>query len=328
MVSETGLVYTYTTNKLQPLVTAKEGKALIQVGILCFHSLRLSSPSVQACLTAEEGEPPFGDKADMLENTATRTRADHRKVSMQVRLDPNPNSNMTFTPSRPEPPLPSPSYPLQPMQQLQSQPPQPHLMQLPYHPSQQLQQQHIQPSLMSSTPMTFQQPPTNMIPMGIPSMPSMPPPVPGENAVNGTRTLKKRKTVDNLRQGKESAEQTEMRRNEATQMAHDLLDAAHQSPTIGNLLRAYQQQDVATRSKPPKTFSESNIVEGLDSTIQLFYMSCEDSSNGPEADQARLRGERWIDHVGMPHIAVAIDYFLHDFLGEITEPYLPKKLLH
>lgn len=31
VVSETGLVYTYTTNKLQPLVTAKEGKALIQV---------------------------------------------------------------------------------------------------------------------------------------------------------------------------------------------------------------------------------------------------------------------------------------------------------
>lgn len=33
VVSETGLVYTYTTNKLQPLVTAKEGKALIQVSI-------------------------------------------------------------------------------------------------------------------------------------------------------------------------------------------------------------------------------------------------------------------------------------------------------
>lgn len=35
VVSETGLVYTFTTPKLQPLVTKAEGKNLIQVG----HSL-------------------------------------------------------------------------------------------------------------------------------------------------------------------------------------------------------------------------------------------------------------------------------------------------
>ncbi len=32
VVSETGLVYTFTTPKLQPLVTKAEGKNLIQVG--------------------------------------------------------------------------------------------------------------------------------------------------------------------------------------------------------------------------------------------------------------------------------------------------------
>lgn len=34
VVSETGLVYTFTTSKLQPLVTKPEGKNLIQVGRL------------------------------------------------------------------------------------------------------------------------------------------------------------------------------------------------------------------------------------------------------------------------------------------------------
>jgi hypothetical protein len=33
VVSETGLVYTFTTPKLQPLVTKAEGKNLIQVGL-------------------------------------------------------------------------------------------------------------------------------------------------------------------------------------------------------------------------------------------------------------------------------------------------------
>jgi hypothetical protein len=34
VVSETGLVYTFTTPKLQPLVTKAEGKNLIQVGFI------------------------------------------------------------------------------------------------------------------------------------------------------------------------------------------------------------------------------------------------------------------------------------------------------
>ena len=39
VVSETGLVYTFTTPKLQPLVTKAEGKNLIQV-ILSLPSIR------------------------------------------------------------------------------------------------------------------------------------------------------------------------------------------------------------------------------------------------------------------------------------------------
>jgi hypothetical protein len=42
VVSETGLVYTFTTPKLQPLVTKAEGKNLIQVGLAI--SLYLGSP--------------------------------------------------------------------------------------------------------------------------------------------------------------------------------------------------------------------------------------------------------------------------------------------
>jgi hypothetical protein len=39
VVSETGLVYTFTTPKLQPLVTKPEGKNLIQVSLVQPDSL-------------------------------------------------------------------------------------------------------------------------------------------------------------------------------------------------------------------------------------------------------------------------------------------------
>lgn len=43
VVSETGLVYTFTTPKLQPLVTKAEGKNLIQVcALTCRHQIDLS----------------------------------------------------------------------------------------------------------------------------------------------------------------------------------------------------------------------------------------------------------------------------------------------
>ncbi len=43
VVSETGLVYTFTTPKLQPLVTKAEGKNLIQVN--ANHSILSSNKS-------------------------------------------------------------------------------------------------------------------------------------------------------------------------------------------------------------------------------------------------------------------------------------------
>lgn len=60
--------------------------------------------------------------------------------------------------------------------------------------------------------------------------------------------------------------------------------------------------------------ADTGVADGLDSTIQLFQMSCEDSATGPEADHARLRGERWTDHVGVMHLSDAIDNFIYDFL--------------
>jgi hypothetical protein len=325
-------------------VTAKEGKALIQVRYNMFFHMKGAEILSQACLTAEEGEPPFGDKADMPPLTPTRTRADHRKVSMQVRMDPDRNN--TYNPNNLngghiEASMPSPSYMPQPMQQqqqnLMQQHNMPQLMQPPYmsHPGQQQQQmqqpqqlqqqqQQMQSSLLPSAPMGYQQPMQNSMPMPMNSMPPMPiPAAASDNSGVNARTLKKRKTVDNLRLGKESAEQTEARRTEATQIAQGMLDQARQNPTVSNLLRAYQQQDIATRTKPAKLNSDGTVAEGLDSTVQLFQMSCEDSARGPEADQARLRGERWIDHVGVGHLQGAFDSFLHDFLGKSKTPQSP-----
>lgn len=43
VVSETGLVYTFTTPKLQPLVTKPEGKNLIQVSTTHLYALMTST---------------------------------------------------------------------------------------------------------------------------------------------------------------------------------------------------------------------------------------------------------------------------------------------
>lgn len=61
VVSETGLVYTFTTPKLQPLVTKPEGKNLIQVCSLtsppcCILGLMLQSLGVSQCARARSGK--------------------------------------------------------------------------------------------------------------------------------------------------------------------------------------------------------------------------------------------------------------------------------
>ena len=68
VVSETGLVYTFTTPKLQPLVTKAEGKNLIQV---CTEALRTDSQWLtnrQACLNAPE---PASDSQNGVEGEET-----------------------------------------------------------------------------------------------------------------------------------------------------------------------------------------------------------------------------------------------------------------
>jgi MADS-box transcription factor len=81
VVSETGLVYTFTTPKLQPLVTKSEGKNLIQ-----------------ACLNApEEG---LGDDQDNQSDGNSQESPDHSPV---------PNANIQSQPQQP----PQPHRPIQ-----------------------------------------------------------------------------------------------------------------------------------------------------------------------------------------------------------------------
>ena len=67
-MSETGLVYTFTTPKLQPLVTKPEGKNLIQVNELAtvVEVYTWLMVVLQACLNAPEppSENPNGDVPD------------------------------------------------------------------------------------------------------------------------------------------------------------------------------------------------------------------------------------------------------------------------
>lgn len=251
---------------------------------------------------------------------------DHSHANSSNNVGNNQNLQNQYNNAPQDQHIPSPSYPPATPQQPytpashMNQSPQKHapqLMQPPYiHPP--TPSQHLHPGLMPSAPMTYPQTPSNMMPMQA-LTPSQPIPSPNQAESAAARTLKKRKTTENLR-GKDTAAQA-LRRNEAAQYAQEALDRARQSPTMGNLLRAYQQQDVATRSKPPKVGTDGSPLEGLDSTIQLFQMSCEDMAKGPEADQARMRGERWIDHVGITYLAGAVDAFLNDFQGEFLDAF-------
>lgn len=67
VVSETGLVYTFTTPKLQPLVTKAEGKNLIQVGSKLIALQYLILTQSQACLNAPE---PAGGNENGVEGEA------------------------------------------------------------------------------------------------------------------------------------------------------------------------------------------------------------------------------------------------------------------
>lgn len=262
-------------------------------------------------------------------NSNTNQNNNSQNNNAQNNNGQNNNSNLYNAPQDQQPVL-SPTYP-------PSTPQHQHVQQQPYTPASQMHQspqkhgvqmmqppyihpptpsQHLHPGLMPSATMSYPQTPSSLMPMQTINTPQQQPiPSPTQVESAAARTLKKRKTTENLRTGKETAAQA-LRRNEASQYAQEALDRARQSSTIGNLLRAYQQQDTATRTKPLKVGADGSPLEGLDSTVQLFQMSCEDMAKGPEADQARMRGERWIDHVGVTYLPQAIDAFLNDFQGK------------
>ncbi|RCH87816.1 transcription factor of the MADS box [Rhizopus stolonifer] len=71
VVSETGLVYTFTTVKLQPIVTKPEGKNLIQA---C-----LNAPDPMSSTEQAENEPPYNPG----NSTASSSRAEADKKPIQ-----------------------------------------------------------------------------------------------------------------------------------------------------------------------------------------------------------------------------------------------------
>ncbi|CAO3661284.1 unnamed protein product [Umbelopsis ramanniana] len=91
VVSETGLVYTFTTPKLQPLVTKPEGKNLIQS---CLNAPDVPSasaepPSPQPRSSASQGAPssaPYSETTAPVDNSGDSLYSDDRKIH-------NPNNN-------------------------------------------------------------------------------------------------------------------------------------------------------------------------------------------------------------------------------------------
>jgi pheromone receptor transcription factor len=95
VVSETGLVYTFTTPKLQPLVTKAEGKNLIQVCARVNWCIRHSLINIsQACLNAPEpagnGENGVDDQAGV--DSPEEPSPQH--LPQQGRAMPQQNPNM------------------------------------------------------------------------------------------------------------------------------------------------------------------------------------------------------------------------------------------
>jgi pheromone receptor transcription factor len=79
VVSETGLVYTFTTPKLQPLVTKPEGKNLIQV-FRHYGCLDLVANPVKACLNAPE--PTTGNENGIDGESAVESPEDHAQAQV------------------------------------------------------------------------------------------------------------------------------------------------------------------------------------------------------------------------------------------------------
>ncbi|KAI8980828.1 hypothetical protein BDB01DRAFT_795759 [Pilobolus umbonatus] len=118
VVSETGLVYTFTTVKLQPIVTKPEGKNLIQA---C-----LNAPDPISSEQSNAGDASYNNTASPREEERKPTYED-KKLEVQPPKQTAAPSGYGVNPS-------APAYQSQPYQQ----PPQ--SQQLPSQPSQQSQQ--------------------------------------------------------------------------------------------------------------------------------------------------------------------------------------------
>ncbi len=81
VVSETGLVYTFTTPKLQPLVTKPEGKNLIQVSCVAIQIVTwLLTLCLQACLNAPEPAPGNENGIDGESNVDSPEDVNHAQI--------------------------------------------------------------------------------------------------------------------------------------------------------------------------------------------------------------------------------------------------------
>ncbi|KAF9991361.1 transcription factor of the MADS box [Entomortierella chlamydospora] len=86
VVSETGLVYTFTTPKLQPLVTKAEGKNLIQA---CLHAPDKESTPDRYNAPDQEASPAAASDQDHEEQSSSPTQSSH---------PPPPQQNMQQNP--------------------------------------------------------------------------------------------------------------------------------------------------------------------------------------------------------------------------------------
>jgi pheromone receptor transcription factor len=114
VVSETGLVYTFTTPKLQPLVTKAEGKNLIQVSplmhvsgvaLICAQTLtRTFSAIPQACLNAPEpstGNENGVDDANQVDSPEESPAAHIPAQSGRQAIQQNPHMASSYMPTVP-----------------------------------------------------------------------------------------------------------------------------------------------------------------------------------------------------------------------------------
>lgn len=107
VVSETGLVYTFTTPKLQPLVTKPAGKNLIQVRRLAwtFHLLK---SNIKSRSVSMQHLPPLATKKAFLNPpsshpTTCSTRSSNNKLAAcpaTPRSHPTTKSRLTNSPTR------------------------------------------------------------------------------------------------------------------------------------------------------------------------------------------------------------------------------------